>query len=267
MQQFQKEKKAVKKLQNLLILICRIIAVIFLVIAFSQPYTNPSNDVDKAKETIVGIFIDNSFSMSAKGVEGELLSEAKEAAKKLINTYPTNQRFILSTNDLSAVQQRVIDGKNAQEEIDLIKYSPIQRNFSAIFNWQQETKEQIFKRELNSKRYELLFLSDFQNEFFKIKDIRADTVSGINLWQFKPQTKENCYIDSLWFRSKTHRASEENEIFFRINNESQEEIVNLELNITVNNFSKDIFVNIPGNSNIVSSVNIPVQSEVILKEK
>ena len=153
MQRFQKEKKAVKKIQNLLILICRIIAITFLVIAFTQPYTNPSNDVNKAKETIVSIFIDNSFSMSAKGIEGELLSESKEAAKKLINTYPTNQRYILSTNDLSAVQQRIIDAKSAQEEIDLIKYSPIQRNFSAIFNWQQETKEKIEKREQNLKKY------------------------------------------------------------------------------------------------------------------
>ena len=261
MQRFQKEKKAVKKIQNLLILICRIIAITFLVIAFTQPYTNPSNDVNKAKETIVSIFIDNSFSMSAKGIEGELLSESKEAAKKLINTYPTNQRYILSTNDLSAVQQRIIDAKSAQEEIDLIRYSPIQRNFSAIFNWQQETKEKIEKREQNLKKYELLFLSDFQSEFFNIKAIKPDTISNINLWQFKPQKAENCYIDSLWFRTKTHRASEENELFFRINNESPEEIVNMELSVTVNDFSKDIFVNISGDSNFVSSVNIPIQPE------
>ena len=261
MQQFQKEKKAVKKLQNLLILICRIIAVFFLVIAFSQPYMNPTKDVNKAKETIVSIFIDNSFSMSAKGIEGELLSESKEAAKTLINTYPNNQRYILSTNDLNAVQQRIIDAKSAQEEIDLIKYSPIQRNFSTVFNWQQETKAKIDKREQNLKRYELLFLSDFQSEFFKIKAIKSDTISGISLWQFKPQKEENCYIDSLWFRSKAHRASEENEVFFRVNNESTEDIVNLELNLTINDFSKDIFVNISADSNVISSINIPVQPE------
>tara|TARA_B100001287_G_scaffold276774_1_gene289356 strand:- start:89 stop:2020 length:1932 start_codon:yes stop_codon:yes gene_type:complete len=259
MQRFQKEKKAVKKIQNLLILICRIIAITFLVIAFAQPYTNPSNDVNKAKETIVSIFIDNSFSMSAKGIEGELLSESKEAAKKLINTYPTNQRYILSTNELSAVQQRIIDAKSIQEEIDLIKYSPIQRNFSAIFNWQQEAIQKITKREQDKKKYELLFLSDFQTEFFNIKAINPDSISNINLWQFKPQKKENCYIDSLWFRKKTHRAFEENELFFRINNESPEEIVNMELSLTVNDFSKDIFVNISGDSNVISSVNIPMQ--------
>ena len=177
MQTFQKEKKAVKKIQNLLILICRTIAVAFLVFAFSQPFISPSNETKNAKETIISIFIDNSFSMSAKGSEGELLSESKEAAKKLINTYPTNQRYILSTNDLSAVQQRIIDAKSAQEEIDLIKYSPIQRNFGTIFNWQQETKDKIENRDQNSKRYELLFLSDFQSEFFKTKAIKPETVA------------------------------------------------------------------------------------------
>ena len=259
MQTFQKEKKAVKKIQNLLILICRIIAVTFLVFAFSQPYTSPSNRVKNAKETIISIFLDNSFSMSAKGSEGELLSESKEAAKQLINSYPNNQRYIISTNSLSAVQQRIIDAKSAQEEIDLIKYSPIQRNFGTIFNWQQETKEKIEIRDQNSKRYELLFLSDFQSEFFKTKAIKSDTISNIYLWQFKAQKAENCYIDSLWFKTKTHRVSEQNELYFRLNNESPEEIVNLELRITVNDFSKDIFASIAKDSNVISSVNIPIQ--------
>ena len=180
--------------------------------------------------------------MSAKGIQGELLSESKEAAKKLINTYPNNQRYILSTNDLSAVQQRIVDAKSVQEEIDLIKYSPIHRNYNAIFNWHHETIEKIEKREQNLKRYELLFLSDFQSEFFNVKGINRDTISNIHLWQFKPQKAENCYIDSLWFRTKTHRASEENELFFRVNNESPEEIVNMELSVTVNDFYKDVFV-------------------------
>ena len=261
MQRFQKEKKAVKKLQNLLILICRIVAITFLVFAFSQPYKNPTNGLQKAQETIISIFIDNSFSMSAKGTEGELLSESKEAAKQLINSYPNNQRYIISTNALSAVQQRIIDAKSAYEEIDLIKYSPIQRNFNSIFNWTQETKQKIDKRDQKPKSYELLFLSDFQSEFFKLDAIQADSISNINLWQFKPQKVENCYIDSLWFKNKTHRASEENELFFRLNNDGPEDIVNLELTITVNDFSKDIFMSVNGNSNSVNSVNIPVQPE------
>tara|TARA_B100001287_G_scaffold206326_1_gene175412 strand:+ start:472 stop:2409 length:1938 start_codon:yes stop_codon:yes gene_type:complete len=261
MQRFQKEKKAVKKLQNLLILICRIVAITFLVFAFSQPYKNPTNGLQNAQETIISIFIDNSFSMSAKGTEGELLSESKEAAKQLINSYPNNQRYIISTNALSAVQQRIIDAKSAYEEIDLIKYSPIQRNFNSIFNWMQETMQKIDKRDQKPKSYELLFLSDFQSEFFKLDAIQADSISNINLWQFKPQKVENCYIDSLWFKNKTHRASEENELFFRLNNDSPEDIVNLELTITVNDFSKDIFMSVNGNSNSVNSVNIPVQPE------
>ena len=35
----------------------------------------------------------------------------------------------------------------------------------------------------------------------------------------------------------------------------------MELSVTVNDFSKDIFVNISGDSNFVSSVNIPIQPE------
>ena len=65
MKSFQKEKKAVKKLQNLIILICRLIALGFLVLAFSQPFYNANDQSNPSFESIVSIYIDNSFSMTA----------------------------------------------------------------------------------------------------------------------------------------------------------------------------------------------------------
>ena len=265
MKSFQKEKKAVKKLQNLIILICRLIALGFLVLAFSQPFYNANDQSNPSFESIVSIYIDNSFSMTAKGSAGELLSEAKEAAKRLVSKYPQNQRYIISSNDLSAIQQRVISSKDALYEIDGITYSPIQRKFNTIWNWQQETNK---KESVNHPgRFENLFLSDFQRDYFSLKNIKADSNASLNLWQFKPQKSENCFIDSLWFNSKTHRLGEGNELFFEITNDSDEDLQNLEVNVRANDFSKDLFVNIPKKSSLTTSVTIPSISKQTVQGK
>ena len=263
MQSFQKEKKAVKKLKELIILICRLIALVFLILAFSQPFNNPSDQTNKSRESIVSIYIDNSYSMTAKGSAGELLSEAKEAAKKLIRKYPKNQRYIISSNDLSAIQQRIISAKDALYEIDGITYSPIQRKFSTIWNWQQETNNKDGKEK--QQRFENLFLSDFQRDYFQLKNIKPDTNASLSLWQFKPQKSENCFIDSLWFNSKTHRLGEGNELFFKVINDSDEDLQNLEVNVRANDFSKDLFVSIPKKSSLVTSVTIPSMSNKMVQ--
>ena len=114
MQSLQKEKKSIKKLQSLLILLFRLMALAFLVLAFAQPFVSDSKNLNRSNESIVSIYIDNSYSMSAKGLNGELLSEAKQAAKALILASPKNQRYTISSNELNAVQKRILNAKDAQ---------------------------------------------------------------------------------------------------------------------------------------------------------
>ena len=261
MQSFQKEKKAVKTVQNVLILLCRLVALAFLILAFSQPFYNAANKSLEAKETIVSIHVDNSFSMSAMGSEGELLSEAKIAAKNLIDKYPKNQRFRISSNELSTVQRRIMNTSDALNEVDAIQYSPIQRTFNTVFNWQQKNEEQQRKKGEKRKYFENIIFSDFQKDFFQLKNIQEDSLSFTTLLQLKPQVSANCYVDSIWFKSKTHRIEENNELFFRVINVGKDELINIELNIRAHTFSKDLFLNIPQESEFVSSVTLPAQAQ------
>ena len=139
LQSFQKEKKAVKKLQNVIILCLRLIALGFLILAFAQPAFN-ENGINDSDEPIISLYIDNSYSMSAKGFRGELLSEAKETAKEFINSNPKDQRYTISSNDLGALQKRILNAKDAQIEIDKLQYTPLQRTFSSIFSWHNDLK-------------------------------------------------------------------------------------------------------------------------------
>lgn len=77
----EEKTRNTQKLKHLIILILRCLAFACLVFAFAQPYQPLQENTVNQKSVVQSIFIDNSFSMQAMGMQGELLSEAKEAAK------------------------------------------------------------------------------------------------------------------------------------------------------------------------------------------
>jgi len=250
----EQEKKAVKKLKNYLILLMRVLAILFIVFAFAQPYTGSLSDSNTGNNRLISMYIDNSNSMSAKGSNGELLSQAKTNAKEIIQQFPANQKFIIVSNELNGIQQRTLSQNEALYEIDQINYTPIQRNINTILNWQHEISQKELNVNHNLKNFSYILLSDFQRDFFKLRNIKKDLKSKYNLIQFTPENKSNCFVDSVWFETPIHRIDEENELFFRIVNKSNSEIINLEVSIETNDFTKDLFVDIPENNELTSSV-------------
>ena len=257
----EQEKKAVKKLKNYLILLMRVLAILFIVFAFAQPYTGSLGDSNTGNNRLISMYIDNSNSMSAKGSNGELLSQAKTNAKEIIQQFPANQKFIIVSNELNGIQQRTLSQNEALYEIDQINYTPIQRNINTILNWQHEISQKELNVNHNLKNFSYILLSDFQRDFFKLRNIKKDLKSKYNLIQFTPENKSNCFVDSVWFETPIHRIDEENELFFRIVNKSNSEIINLEVSIETNDFTKDLFVDIPENNELTSSVLIKNSSE------
>ena len=179
MQSLQKEKKSLKKIKNILILCCRLLAVLFLVLAFSQPYTGNMSNSLGGDDALIFLYIDNSNSMSAKGSTGELLSSAKENAKKIISKFPPGQKYVVSSNELSGIQEKVLSQKDALFEIDKINYSPIQRNLNTVVNWQREVSEKETKINNKLSKFTYIFLSDFQRNFFTLKNVKKDNITTI----------------------------------------------------------------------------------------
>jgi len=93
--------KKQNKVRSWVLLFSRILAIICLVLFFSQPYFSNSETklVEKGLNAVV-ICVDNSFSMQNQGKEGRLLDEAKQKAKDIVNQYNTNDEFLLLTMDM-----------------------------------------------------------------------------------------------------------------------------------------------------------------------
>ncbi|MBK8505799.1 MAG: BatA domain-containing protein [Saprospiraceae bacterium] len=95
-----KEESSIRsRLKNLLILLCRLLAVLFLVFAFAQPFIKRDENVKKGQK-LISIFVDNSYSMASLSQDAPLLEEAKRKAKELVNAYDLEDRFQIISHDL-----------------------------------------------------------------------------------------------------------------------------------------------------------------------
>jgi DNA segregation ATPase FtsK/SpoIIIE-like protein len=107
-----------------LVLFTRMAALAMIVLAFAQPFITQSDVATKAKETVV--YLDNSFSMQAKGKSGPLLNQS---IQDLITHIPEDTKFTLLTNTDT---YKDISVKGARNSLLQIPYSSEQLPPTAI---------------------------------------------------------------------------------------------------------------------------------------
>ncbi|WP_277015756.1 vWA domain-containing protein [Flavobacterium lindanitolerans] len=103
------------RLKKWLLLLTRLFLLACLIIAFAQPFFQAKDSKGITNEMF--IVLDNSFSMQAKGKQGELM---KRAIQELLENVPENQTFSLITNSETFWNT---DIKSIQRELQNLKYS------------------------------------------------------------------------------------------------------------------------------------------------
>lgn len=240
------QTRSTQKLKHILVLIARLLAFILLVFAFAQPYFSTTDSSELKKETVIAIFIDNSFSMQARGIEGELLSEARESAEAIINEAPQGTQFIIGTNEMSGVEQRKISKIDALEKVDKISYSPLTRTMDEIIDWQERT---VNSDDLDAERslVQSIILSDFQRHKLSKKSKLNLAHFEFHAVQLAPEQNENIHIDSAWFSAPIRKVGEKNEINIRIVNTGNEALQNIEVSVNIDRYKKSFYVDLPAN--------------------
>ena len=238
------ETKSLRKIKHLLILISRILAILFLIITFSQPYLPIKNENQQFSGNVISIYIDNSFSMSQLGTEGQLLSEAKEQAKKIINNASVNSRILLFTNELSYVEEQFTSKTNLLNRLDKIKIQPKTASIHNIIERIQNIVTNHKEISVNNTK-QFIFLSDFQkNKNISPIKITEKNQSYFYPIQLKPQVKGNLAIDSIWFNEPNFKTKVNNELTIKISNYGEEEFKNLELILDVNKTKRTVFIDL-----------------------
>lgn len=236
----QEETQSTNKLKHLLVLFSRLLALAFLIFAFAQPILPTSNEDQKVGSSIVGIYIDNSFSMQAESENGQSLDIAKNKAITILDAYKPDDQFVILTNNLEAKHQRVINKEQFIEELQSVQLSPPVKLVSEITD---RLKDIIVDKDVANKS--IFLISDFQKSSSDLTQITDDSIVELQFVPIKTNLATNLYIDSCWFYSPFRQSNSSEQLVVKIVNSSDKNYENIPIRLAINGQIKT-----PGSFNI-----------------
>ncbi|WP_299437220.1 BatA and WFA domain-containing protein [uncultured Aquimarina sp.] len=174
------------QIKKWLTLLARLLALAALIIAFAQPFLASEEVIGKENET--AIYLDNSFSMQAKGSKGPLL---QRAIQELLSSLPEDETISIFTNTQTFKE---VSKKDIRNDLLQLEYTSNQIPYNAAY---LKGKQLLGDSPETIKR--IIMVSDFQqkDEAF---DISFDSEAKTNLVQLAPVTRQNIAIDSLFLQ-------------------------------------------------------------------
>ncbi len=196
--QIEQQTSKISKLRNLLVLLARILFIIFLVLAFAQPF----NADDKLKNELNSIelcqiFIDNSGSMQAMTSNENGLSSAINEAIQITERLPNQTKYKILSLDSDHLSSSILDKEEAKQKIASIGFSS---NFISM-------EDMLIKMNRISNKtngiVQNFIISDFQRSTLgKINSTLSDSSNKNVNWillPIKTQNVNNISIDSVYF--------------------------------------------------------------------
>lgn len=213
------------QIKKWLILLTRLLLISALVFAFAQPFVSKTKAFKIKKETV--IYLDNSFSMQAKGNQGELL---KRAIQDIITNIPEDENISLITNS-SVFKNTTI--KAIKNELLQLPYSANSLTTDAAL-----LKTKTFFSNQNGIVKDLIFISDFQENESDFS-ISNDSLLNFYFVKLKPVNTNNISLESVTISNKT--------------------ATNIELKVTIKNNGNPI-ENLPvslfNNNNLIAKTSV-----------
>lgn len=229
LQEIKQESKSKSKLKEWLILLSRLLAITFLVLAFAQPYIPISEKQPISGDKAVSIYIDNSFSMNGTGNEGRLLDMAKQYVYKIIDSYPAGQKFQLITSDLSGNVHRSFSKENIEEQLAKLEDSPNSLLIEKVLE-----KQEKWLGEQNAEAKESYVISDFQKSSITDLNVKLDTTINYRWLKLEQTNTSNLFIDSVWMETPAVRINEDLEIKYRLRNTGKADLNGVKLSLNIN---------------------------------
>lgn len=230
LEQINDQTRKQSKLKHLLVLFSRILAIVFLVLAFARPYIPSASQLNSVGENRVSVYLDNSYSMEPSSDFGSYLEFAKEQTEIIAENMNPTDRFHLITNDFLAQHQRYASRDEFLDMVNRVRFSSSLKEINAIQERQKALDEE------NVTGAETVFLlSDFQKSVFDLQNLQPDTNKTYFLVPFNNQVTRNIYIDSVWTESPVHLSGQPHTLHVRVMNVSDDQIENQPLRLEVNN--------------------------------
>lgn len=221
LQQIKQETTQKRKLKQYLVLASRLLFLLFLVLAFAQPFLPATEQITPGRE--VTLYIDNSYSMtSAVGEQTRALDAGITFAREVVSLFPADTRFKLLTNDFAPFSNTY---KTKVELLDLltqVRLSPVSRTYAEI-------SERAF-----AKDNEYFWISDFQKSTLALEGTAADSAHSIHLVPLPLQGGSNVFVDSVFLEDPFIVGGQPNTLHVRLRNDGLKSREGLVVKLTVN---------------------------------
>ncbi|WP_233555690.1 BatA domain-containing protein [Pontibacter oryzae] len=211
-----------RTLKELLILLSRILAITFLVLAFAQPYFAASDVRVAAANDSVALALDNSYSMANQSQDADLplMSVAADQAKVIADLFPGTTAFKLFSTD-KINHGAVVQASQVSGFVENIDFS------SKPFNAEIA---------LNNKPAHAFILSDFQKNTFSPSYFNAlDSTMQVHLIPLAAANTANITIDSVYLEDEFLRGGAENILHVVLSNTGSEALSDVPVKLYINN--------------------------------
>lgn len=258
--ELQTQTRRQSVLRQLLILLARCLAIVFLVLAFAQP-TIPNRDhALLSGGTAVSVYIDNSFSMENVGQEGPLVEQTRQKACEIVSAYPPGTRFQLLTNDALGHQFRWLSADEFLAAVDLVEISPRSPALSSTL-----TKMGEFLNSSHAANKFAFVISDFQQSMCDFAQSVTDSSIDYSFVPLSASAVGNIFIDSLWFDAPAFYSGGEALVSVRIQNDGASAVESLPVRLYVDGRQRALAsVDIPSGASAVVPLHLAIDQAGIL---
>lgn len=225
----QMENAKTRKLKHIVTLLLRCAFIVALVLAFSFPYRVKNQFDIITNESVVGVYIDNSMSMSGLSQRTTLLEDARQSARDLVHKLKPSTRYLLMTNSFEIQNEYPMNQEEMLDQIDKMNTNgaPV-RLGEVIDRFGMLVKHHGFVSST------LFVYSDFQNNAFNLSGAKPDTSMRIIAVPMMPESRTNLYIDSVWLASPIVQNGFANDLTVRIVNQGDKSVKGLPVTFTMN---------------------------------
>lgn len=260
LEQIQTETRRQSTLRQILILLCRILAIVFLVLAFARPVIPSRNSTLQSGSNDVSIFIDNSFSMENSDGNTTLLELAKKKAREIASAFSPTDRFQLITNDLEGKQFHWVTKDEFLLAVDGLEASSASPALSAIVRRQFD-----FLASGHSLNKQAFIISDFQSSAVDFGNLPTDSTVTCTLLPLEAAALNNVYIDSVALNAPAYYRGNSVSAEVWLRNEGDDDLDKVPLTLFVNNRQRALAtVDLPARSSAAATMHFTIDEEGIL---
>jgi hypothetical protein len=237
LRQVKEATTAKRKLKYYLILAARLLSLLLLVLAFTQPIIPAKEQLGSDRN--ITLYIDNSLSMSAQlKNKTKALDAAIEFSRNIVQAFPPDTHYKLVTNDFAPFSNSY---KTKSETLDLLtelRLSPVSRSL-------QEIKDRIQQSGNASK--EIFLISDFQKSTAGTPVLQTkDTLYRLHLVPLTYGNLSNVFVDSAYLDNPFSSNGEKNILRVKVRNDGKRDVDQLNLKLTINDIqAATVSVNVP----------------------